>query len=158
MTMDAIYEEHGSDWSHQVSAVGTTQWLQRDHSSSLCEGCGLRDYSKYYHNTYARTRCLSSEPVILLSLCIIRRSHSSTLYLPGCILKSVRAFQLKPTTQHNTYRHSLFHCARIYPGISVQAQWLWCIQLWYQTQAILQATSLHAPVAISRDLRCLGVL
>ena len=30
MTMDAIYEEHGSDWSHQVSAVGTTQLLQRD--------------------------------------------------------------------------------------------------------------------------------
>ena len=23
----------------------------------------------------------------------------------------------------------------------MQAQWLWCIQLWYQTQAILQATS-----------------
>ena len=30
MIMDAIYEERGSNWSHQVSAMGTTQWLQRD--------------------------------------------------------------------------------------------------------------------------------
>jgi len=28
MTMDAIYKEHRSDWSHQVSTVVTTQWLQ----------------------------------------------------------------------------------------------------------------------------------
>jgi len=43
MTMDAIYEERISDWSNQVSAVGTTQWLQRDQTLPLCEGCGLRD-------------------------------------------------------------------------------------------------------------------
>ena len=30
MTTDAIFEEHGSDWLHQVSAVGTAQWLQHD--------------------------------------------------------------------------------------------------------------------------------
>ena len=35
MTTDAIYEERGSDWSHQVSAVGTTQWLQRDQTLPL---------------------------------------------------------------------------------------------------------------------------
>ena len=35
MTTDAIYEEHGSDWSHQVSAVLTTQWLQRDQTLPL---------------------------------------------------------------------------------------------------------------------------
>ena len=35
MTMDAIYEEHGSDWSHQVSAVATTPWLQRDKTLPL---------------------------------------------------------------------------------------------------------------------------
>ena len=34
-TTDAIYEECGSDWSHQVSAVGKTQWLQRDHTHPL---------------------------------------------------------------------------------------------------------------------------
>ena len=28
MTTDASYEERKSDWSHQVSAVGTTRWLQ----------------------------------------------------------------------------------------------------------------------------------
>ena len=33
--MDVIYEEHGSDWSHQVSAVGTTRWLQRDQTLYL---------------------------------------------------------------------------------------------------------------------------
>ena len=33
--MDAIYEEHGSDWSHQVSAVVTTQWLQHDQTLPL---------------------------------------------------------------------------------------------------------------------------
>jgi len=27
MTMDVIYEELGSDWSHHASAVGTTRWL-----------------------------------------------------------------------------------------------------------------------------------
>jgi len=43
MTTDAIYEECGSDWSHQVSAVGTTRWLQRDQTLPLCEGCGLQD-------------------------------------------------------------------------------------------------------------------
>ena len=35
MTTDAIYKEHRSDWSHQVSAVGTTRWLQRDQSLSV---------------------------------------------------------------------------------------------------------------------------
>ena len=35
MTTDAIYEECGSDWSHQVSAVGTTRWLQRDQTLPL---------------------------------------------------------------------------------------------------------------------------
>ena len=46
MTMDAMYKEHGfdHDWLHQVSAVGTTQWSQRDQTLPLCEGCGLRDY------------------------------------------------------------------------------------------------------------------
>ena len=33
--MDVIYEERGSDWSHQVSAVVTTQWLQRDQTLPL---------------------------------------------------------------------------------------------------------------------------
>ena len=35
MTTNAIYEEHGSDWSQQVFAVGTTQWLQRDQTLPL---------------------------------------------------------------------------------------------------------------------------
>ena len=35
MAMDAIYKERGSDWSHQVSVVATTQWLQRDHTLPL---------------------------------------------------------------------------------------------------------------------------
>ena len=30
MTTDAICEESGSDWSHQASAMGATQWLQCD--------------------------------------------------------------------------------------------------------------------------------
>ena len=34
MTTDAICEERGSDWSHQVSAMGTTQWLQCDQTLS----------------------------------------------------------------------------------------------------------------------------
>ena len=33
--MDLIYEERGSDWSHQVSAVGTTRWLQHDQTLPL---------------------------------------------------------------------------------------------------------------------------
>ena len=33
--MDAICEERGSDWSYQVSAVGTTRWLQRDQTLPL---------------------------------------------------------------------------------------------------------------------------
>jgi len=35
MTTDAIYEERGSDWSHQVSAMGTTRWLQCDQTLPL---------------------------------------------------------------------------------------------------------------------------
>ena len=35
MTTDAIYKERGSDWSHQVSVVATTQWLQRDQTLPL---------------------------------------------------------------------------------------------------------------------------
>ena len=41
MTTDAIYEEHRSDCSHQVSAVVAT-WLHCDKTLPLCEGCGLR--------------------------------------------------------------------------------------------------------------------
>ena len=35
MTTNAIYKECGSDWSHQVSVVATTQWLQRDQTLPL---------------------------------------------------------------------------------------------------------------------------
>ena len=35
MTTDAIYEQRRSDWSHQISAVWTTQWLQRDQTLPL---------------------------------------------------------------------------------------------------------------------------
>ena len=35
MTADAIYEERGSHWSQQVSAVASTWWLQRDQTLSL---------------------------------------------------------------------------------------------------------------------------
>ena len=35
MTTDAIYNKCGSDWSHQVSAVGTTQRLQHDQTLPL---------------------------------------------------------------------------------------------------------------------------
>ena len=46
MTTDAIYEERGSDWSHQVSAVVTTWWLTAwSDPSSLCEGCGLQEWN-----------------------------------------------------------------------------------------------------------------
>ena len=40
----AIYEERGSDWSRQVSAMVTTRWLQCDQTLPLCEGYGLQDY------------------------------------------------------------------------------------------------------------------
>ena len=36
MTTDAIYEERGSDWSHQVSVVGTTRRLQRAKVMRTC--------------------------------------------------------------------------------------------------------------------------
>ena len=35
MTTDAIYKERASDWSHQVSVVATTRWLQRDQTLPL---------------------------------------------------------------------------------------------------------------------------
>ena len=35
MTTDAIYKERGSDWSHQVSVMATTRWLQRDQTLPL---------------------------------------------------------------------------------------------------------------------------
>ena len=52
MTTDATYEERGSDWSRQVSAVVTIQLLQHNQTLSLCEGCGLRDYVRVWlHGT-----------------------------------------------------------------------------------------------------------
>ena len=35
MTTNAMYDEHGSDLSHQVSAVATTQWLQHNQTLLL---------------------------------------------------------------------------------------------------------------------------
>ena len=35
MTTDVIYEERRSDWSHQVSVVVTTRWLQHDQTLPL---------------------------------------------------------------------------------------------------------------------------
>ena len=35
MTTDAVYKEHRSDWSHQVSALATTRWLQHDQTLPL---------------------------------------------------------------------------------------------------------------------------
>lgn len=43
MVTDAIYEERGSDWSHHVSDVATTRWLQRDLILLIFAGCRLRD-------------------------------------------------------------------------------------------------------------------
>ena len=35
MTTNVLYEERKSDWLHQVSAVATTRWLQRDQTLPL---------------------------------------------------------------------------------------------------------------------------
>jgi len=54
MTTDAIYEERESDWSHQVSVVGTTQWLQRDQTLPLsakgvaCETIAVHDHGSMF--------------------------------------------------------------------------------------------------------------
>ena len=37
MKTDIIYEECGSHWSQQVSAVATTQWLQHHQTLPLSE-------------------------------------------------------------------------------------------------------------------------
>ena len=46
--MDTIYEEHRSDWSQQVSALLTAQWLQCDQTlpfSAKGVGCETREDS-----------------------------------------------------------------------------------------------------------------
>ena len=54
--MDAIYEERGSDWSHQVSVVATTQWLQHDQTLPLsaegvaCETTCVNGYQSNFVN------------------------------------------------------------------------------------------------------------
>jgi len=41
---DVSYEEHRSDWSHQVSAMATTGMLQCDHTlSSKGVGCEINE-------------------------------------------------------------------------------------------------------------------
>ena len=58
MTTDVIYEECGSDWSHQVSAVGTTRWLQRDQTLPLSvkgEACKTR---REYDREWATGLCV----------------------------------------------------------------------------------------------------
>jgi len=50
MTMDAIYKECRSDWSHQVSAVGTTQWLQCDQTLPL-SAKGVACETTRFHGT-----------------------------------------------------------------------------------------------------------
>ena len=52
--MDAIYEERGSDWSNQVSAVVTTRWLQRDQTLPLSAkgvACKTRCHPPQIHIT-----------------------------------------------------------------------------------------------------------
>ena len=50
MTADAIYKEHRSNWSHQVSVMGKTQWLQRGQTLPLsvkgvaCETMSLGEH------------------------------------------------------------------------------------------------------------------
>ena len=50
MTADAIYKKHRSNWSHQVSVMGTTQWLQRGQTLPLsvkgvaCETMSLGEH------------------------------------------------------------------------------------------------------------------
>ena len=46
--MDAIYKEHRSDWSHQVSAVATTEWLQHDQTLPL-SAKGVACETKHRH-------------------------------------------------------------------------------------------------------------
>ena len=50
MTTDAICEERKPHWSQQVSAMATTQWLQRDQTLPICERCSLQDHActKYH--------------------------------------------------------------------------------------------------------------
>ena len=43
--MTTIYGERGSDWSHHVSAVGTTRWLQTLSLSVKGMACKTREAS-----------------------------------------------------------------------------------------------------------------
>ena len=55
MTMDAINEEHGSDWSHEVSIVATTR-----------DGCSMtRPFlSLRIKGVACETRCYAQKPAI----------------------------------------------------------------------------------------------
>ena len=61
MTMDAICEERGSDWSHQVSVVATAQWLQCDQTLPLsvkdvaCESMSDVKTSPFPSHTHMHT-------------------------------------------------------------------------------------------------------
>ena len=59
MTTYAIHDECRSDWSHQVSAVATTQWLQHDQTLNL-SAKGVACESRCLHGQYW-IRSLTSE-------------------------------------------------------------------------------------------------
>jgi len=59
MTTGAIFEEHESDWSHQVSAVGTTQWLEHDQTLPL-SAKGVACKTRASHNTWESVSGIAS--------------------------------------------------------------------------------------------------
>ena len=66
--MDVIYEERRSDWSHQVSAVATTRWLQCDQALCLSARVWLVRLKK--SNTVIKPQLIPFPPTLLVSVSV----------------------------------------------------------------------------------------
>ena len=83
MTTNAIYEEHGSDWSHQVSAVGTTRWLQHDQTLPLsakgvaCETRRYLNVSMQLPAQICKVGCQGTESTCIIALPVQHGHHVS---------------------------------------------------------------------------------
>ena len=85
MTTNVIYEEHGSDWSHQVSAVGTTRWLQRDQILPL--SCKLRVWLTRLHAWQVSSLKMTHDGVCWAWLARVLESDTRSNYLQEAIMQ-----------------------------------------------------------------------
>ena len=141
MTTDVIYKDCRSDWSHQVSAMGTTRWLKRDQTLPLSAKGVACKTSEKVHNLGTTFHYISGASFSIDShstIYVFSYLHVSLVFSPSILSSLITC----------TSRLASDSCeAPTLPPDGMKGAGVWKIRVMYRSKAPFSILELSPSVA-----------